>query len=122
MKLIYFNLKGRAELARLILAQAEVGYEDCRISREEWQTVKPSKTQSVSQTALTPLCSHAPGSAAPPGGGGGESGTECRHSSLSRPQTRTGWQDGDCSRPGGHGHRHSGRPDGARGGHDEGEG
>ena len=47
MKLTYFNLKGRAELARLILAQAEVPYEDCRISKEEWQSIKPSK--SVSQ-------------------------------------------------------------------------
>merc|ERR550532_276457 len=42
MKLTYFNLKGRAELARLILAQAEVEYEDCRISREEWESVKPT--------------------------------------------------------------------------------
>lgn len=50
MKLTYFNLKGRAELARLILAQAEVEYEDCRISREEWESVKPSKSQSVSQS------------------------------------------------------------------------
>ena len=47
MKLTYFNLKGRAELARLILAQAEVAYSDCRISKEEWQSLKPSK--SVSQ-------------------------------------------------------------------------
>lgn len=38
----YFNLKGRAELARLILAQADVVYEDCRISKEEWESVKPT--------------------------------------------------------------------------------
>ena len=49
MKLTYFNLKGRAELARLILAQAEVQYEDCRISKEEWQSLKPSKIPSASQ-------------------------------------------------------------------------
>ena len=49
MKLTYFNLKGRAELARLILAQAEVAYDDRRISKEEWRSVKPSKTQSVRQ-------------------------------------------------------------------------
>ena len=45
MKLIYFNLKGRAELARLILAQAGVEYEDCRINKAEWQSLKPSKSQ-----------------------------------------------------------------------------
>ena len=53
MKLIYFNLKGRAELARLILAQAEVEYEDCRINKEEWQSLKPSKSQSVSLIVVT---------------------------------------------------------------------
>eukprot|EP00091_Calanus_sinicus_P010593 TRINITY_DN2451_c0_g1_i2.p1 TRINITY_DN2451_c0_g1~~TRINITY_DN2451_c0_g1_i2.p1 ORF type:complete len:253 (-),score=137.47 TRINITY_DN2451_c0_g1_i2:77-736(-) len=40
IKLTYFNLKGRAELARLILAQAEVEYEDCRIEKEEWAELK----------------------------------------------------------------------------------
>merc|ERR1711892_934545 len=40
IKLTYFNLKGRAELARLILAQAGVDYEDCRIQREEWSELK----------------------------------------------------------------------------------
>ena len=53
MKLTYFNLKGRAELARLILAQAEVAYSDCRISKEEWQSLKPSKSESFSQSGLT---------------------------------------------------------------------
>ena len=43
IKLTYFNLKGRAELARLILAQAEVEYEDCRIEREEWPELKKSE-------------------------------------------------------------------------------
>merc|ERR1711990_560767 len=62
------------------------------------------------------------GRAAPAGGGGRGPGSEYRHSSLSRPPTRTRRQDGDRGRPGGHGHRQSGRPDGARGGHDEGEG
>merc|ERR1711892_145214 len=40
IKLTYFNLKGRAELARLILAQAGVDYEDCRIQGEEWAELK----------------------------------------------------------------------------------
>merc|ERR1712106_190667 len=40
IKLTYFNLKGRAELARLILAQAEVDYEDCRIEKEGWAELK----------------------------------------------------------------------------------
>ena len=45
IKLTYFNLKGRAELARLILAQAEVDYEDCRIEREAWAELKTSEIQ-----------------------------------------------------------------------------
>ena len=42
-KLIYFNLRGRAELARLILAQAGVEYDDHRIEKESWPELKPSK-------------------------------------------------------------------------------
>lgn len=42
IKLIYFNSKGRAELSRLILAQAGVKYEDKRIDKEEWAKMKPS--------------------------------------------------------------------------------
>ena len=43
MKLIYFNLRGRAELARLILAEAEEKYEDTRVEWEsdEWAALKP---------------------------------------------------------------------------------
>ena len=43
-KLTYFNFRGRAEIIRYILAQAEVEYEDLRISFEEWPALKPSKT------------------------------------------------------------------------------
>ena len=43
IKLTYFNLRGRAEVARLILAQAGVEYEDHRIEREDWVKLKPSK-------------------------------------------------------------------------------
>ena len=42
-KLIYFNLRGRAELARLIFAQAGVEYDDHRIEREEWPELKSCK-------------------------------------------------------------------------------
>ena len=42
IKLIYFNLMGRAETARLILAQAGVSYEDKRIEKEEWPALKAS--------------------------------------------------------------------------------
>ena len=41
-KLIYFNGKGRAELARFVFAQAGVQYEDKRLAGEEWQTLKPT--------------------------------------------------------------------------------
>ena len=40
-KLIYFNLKGRGELARFVFAQAGVEYEDKRIAKEEWPELKP---------------------------------------------------------------------------------
>ena len=43
-RLIYFNTRGRAEPARYILAQAEVDFEDVRITKEEWAKLKPSKT------------------------------------------------------------------------------
>ena len=43
IKLFYFNARGRAELARLILAQAGVEYEDVRFPREDWPKHKPSK-------------------------------------------------------------------------------
>merc|ERR1711962_1895763 len=41
IKLTYFNARGRAEPARLILAQAGIEYEDIRIEREEWAALKP---------------------------------------------------------------------------------
>merc|ERR1712021_40491 len=41
VKLTYFNLKGRAEPARLILAYAGVDFDDCRVTSEEWQKLKP---------------------------------------------------------------------------------
>jgi len=42
IKLTYFNTRGRAEPARLILAQAGVEYEDIRLEREQWPAIKPS--------------------------------------------------------------------------------
>ena len=41
-KLYYFNLLGRAELSRLILAAAGQEYEDVRIERENWPKLKES--------------------------------------------------------------------------------
>ena len=40
-KLSYFNGRGRAEVIRLILAQAGVEYEDKRIAFEDWGQLKP---------------------------------------------------------------------------------
>ncbi|VDO25251.1 unnamed protein product [Onchocerca flexuosa] len=39
-KLYYFDFMGRAEIIRLIFAQAEIPYEDIRIQREEWDSYK----------------------------------------------------------------------------------
>ena len=41
-KLTYFNLRGRAELARLIFAVAGQSYEDKRIEKEDWPNHKQS--------------------------------------------------------------------------------
>ncbi|XP_039274780.2 hematopoietic prostaglandin D synthase-like [Styela clava] len=40
-RIIYFNLMARAELARLILVQAGVEFEDVRVTQEEWAKMKP---------------------------------------------------------------------------------
>ena len=42
LKLIYFNLKGRAESIRLVLAASGTIYEDIRLERSEWSQHKPS--------------------------------------------------------------------------------
>jgi len=41
-KLTYFNGRGRAEVSRLIFAQAGVPYQDNRISKEDWPKLKPT--------------------------------------------------------------------------------
>ncbi|KAK1174736.1 hematopoietic prostaglandin D synthase-like [Acipenser oxyrinchus oxyrinchus] len=41
-KLSYFNMRGRAELARYIFAYAGIQYEDIRIEWVNWPTIKPS--------------------------------------------------------------------------------
>jgi glutathione S-transferase len=43
MKLTYFNGRGRAEVSRLVLAQAGVEYEDKRLELSEWGDVKLCK-------------------------------------------------------------------------------
>lgn len=40
LKLYYFDMTGRAEPIRLILAAGQVPYEDCRFAREDWPKLK----------------------------------------------------------------------------------
>ncbi len=42
-KLTYFNLRGKAEIARLILHHAEIPFEDFRLERVEWPQIKSRK-------------------------------------------------------------------------------
>ena len=51
-KLTYFNIRGRAELTRLVFAAAEAEYEDERIERKDWPALKPSKISWADQEIL----------------------------------------------------------------------
>lgn len=42
IKLTYFDIEGVAESVRLALVLAGINFEDARIGREEWQTLKPT--------------------------------------------------------------------------------
>ena len=46
-KLLYFNVRGQAELSRLIFAQAEVPYDDHRIKITDWPELKPGKFRKI---------------------------------------------------------------------------
>ncbi|XP_044536457.1 hematopoietic prostaglandin D synthase [Gracilinanus agilis] len=41
-KLIYFNMRGRAEIIRYLLAYLGIQYEDHRINQADWPAVKPT--------------------------------------------------------------------------------
>lgn len=45
-KIIYFPVRGRAEHLRLMFVYANVPFEDCRIAKEDWEKIKPSKGSS----------------------------------------------------------------------------
>lgn len=42
-KLYYFNVRGRAEIIRLVFQAAGVSYEDIRVSFDEWKSAKAGK-------------------------------------------------------------------------------
>nr|AFO69980.1 GST_pi-like protein [Strongylocentrotus droebachiensis] len=44
-KLIYFNVRARAECSRLLFAQAGVEYEDCRLTSDEFKAIKDDVTK-----------------------------------------------------------------------------
>merc|ERR1711868_215988 len=41
VKLTYFNLRGRAEPTRMLLAYGGIEFEDCRVANEGWMSLKP---------------------------------------------------------------------------------
>ncbi|CAK8674278.1 unnamed protein product [Clavelina lepadiformis] len=41
-KLVYFNSKGRAEVVRLMFAEAGIEFEDKRVQEEDWPQLKPT--------------------------------------------------------------------------------
>ncbi|XP_050540698.1 glutathione S-transferase-like [Daktulosphaira vitifoliae] len=41
-KLTYFNIHGRAEPIRFLLSYLNINFEDCRIEKEQWASVKPN--------------------------------------------------------------------------------
>lgn len=52
-KLTYFNIRGRAELSRLLFASAGIKFEDIRIEKPElWSELKPSEYHFFSPSLL----------------------------------------------------------------------
>ena len=43
-KVIYFNVKALAEPLRFLLSYGNIDFEDIRVSREEWPTLKSCKS------------------------------------------------------------------------------
>ncbi|XP_036008130.1 hematopoietic prostaglandin D synthase isoform X2 [Mus musculus] len=41
-KLLYFNMRGRAEIIRYIFAYLDIKYEDHRIEQADWPKIKPT--------------------------------------------------------------------------------
>ena len=47
-KLYYFNIRGNAEVSRIIFAQADVKYEDIRFEDDQWKNeYKASKYSTI---------------------------------------------------------------------------
>lgn len=57
-RLIYYPLRGRGELVRLLFAHLQISYEDARIDPSDWATSKPGNNLSVKCKCMVNFVKH----------------------------------------------------------------
>ena len=57
-KLLYFAARGRGEFIRLAFIIAGVEFEDCRLDKEKWDTLKAGEFNHVQNIVLVRFCLH----------------------------------------------------------------